>query len=286
MMYEQLSRSKTSKVIEENIRRSIIERRLQPGDRLASEKELADSFGVSRQTLREALNALESLGLVELRKGAGGGAFVAAVPFLRPQQSIMDFLYGKEPTCDHIIESRLLVEPYAARIAATSMTVEQKDELVRVHRQATEGVGVRARSELRPLEVAFHHCITLCISNPMLRFFSDLLINLVHEINTKNGDTHRQDFSQPVNEAHGKVLEAILRGDPDDAERRMREDLYLTQKTWEILYRELNGESRETLADLSVYGDHVVSEEHKHFLQGDRRAPGFRRKQSRLFAGN
>ncbi|MDL2209922.1 GntR family transcriptional regulator [Desulfovibrio sp. OttesenSCG-928-O18] len=267
-MYEQLPRSKTSKVIEDNIRRSIIERRLKPGDRLASEKELADSFGVSRQTLREALNALESLGLVELRKGAGGGAFVSAVPFLRPQQSIMDFLYSQEMTRSHIIESRLQVEPYAARIAATSMTTEQKDELVRVHQQAVEGQGVRPRADLRPLEVAFHHCITLCIPNPMLRFFSDLLINLVHEINIKNGGSVRQDFGKPVNEAHGKILDAILRGDADEAERLMRDDLLLTHEIWETLYKELNGESRETLAELSVYGDHVVSEEQKHIFGG------------------
>jgi DNA-binding FadR family transcriptional regulator len=65
----------------EQVRRSIVEGVIAAGDRLPSEREMAEQFGVSRATLREALRALEALGLLEIRRGAQGGAFaVDATP--------------------------------------------------------------------------------------------------------------------------------------------------------------------------------------------------------------
>jgi DNA-binding FadR family transcriptional regulator len=59
----------------EQVRRSIVDGDIEAGDRLPSERDLAEQFGVSRATLREALRALEALGLLEIRRGAQGGAF-------------------------------------------------------------------------------------------------------------------------------------------------------------------------------------------------------------------
>ena len=59
----------------EQVRRSIVDGAIAAGDRLPSEREMAEQFGVSRATLREALRALEALGLLEIRRGAQGGAF-------------------------------------------------------------------------------------------------------------------------------------------------------------------------------------------------------------------
>jgi DNA-binding FadR family transcriptional regulator len=65
----------------EQVRRSIVDGVIEAGDRLPSEREMAEQFGVSRATLREALRALEALGLLEIRRGAQGGAFaVDATP--------------------------------------------------------------------------------------------------------------------------------------------------------------------------------------------------------------
>lgn len=257
-MYEPVVRSKASKVIEDHIRSSIMENKLRPGDRLASEKELADSFGVSRQTLREALSALESLGLVELRKGSGGGSYVSEVPFVRPQKSLIDFLHTQDLMLshDHISEARLMIEPYAARMAACFMTSEQKDELARLHAEATEKLGSVPRAELRPLETAFHHQISECITNPLIRFFAGVLINLVDETNMKNSST-TQDFARPINVSHSKTLEAILKGDPDAAEKAMYDDIAMTREIWGKLYHEKNVGSENLPEPWMVYGDHV-----------------------------
>lgn len=235
-----------------------MENKLRPGDRLASEKELADSFGVSRQTLREALSALESLGLVALRKGSGGGAYVSEVPFVRPQKSLIDFLHTQDLmlTHDHISEARLMIEPYAARMAACFMTPDQREELARLHAEATEKLGSVPRAEIRPLETAFHHRIVECITNPLIRFFGGVLVNLVDETNLKNSNT-TQDFARPINVSHSKTLDAVLRGDPDAAEKAMHDDLTLTREIWDKLYHEKNAVGGGALAEWAVYGDHV-----------------------------
>ncbi|MFD0654722.1 FadR/GntR family transcriptional regulator [Streptomyces malaysiensis subsp. malaysiensis] len=73
-LFKAVSSSRVSQVIVEQIRRLLKEERLQPGDRLPSERELCVQFGVSRVTIREALRILEANGLVEIRVGARGGA--------------------------------------------------------------------------------------------------------------------------------------------------------------------------------------------------------------------
>src|SRR5271155_904676 len=63
--------------IADQIRKELSDRRLRAGDRLPPERALAEQFGVSRNTLREALRSLENAGLLRLQKGAAGGAFVS-----------------------------------------------------------------------------------------------------------------------------------------------------------------------------------------------------------------
>ena len=68
-----------SHIIVEQIRDAIFSGELKPGDRLPPEKDLAENFGVSKASLREAFRALEALGMLEIRQGMAGGAFVSEV---------------------------------------------------------------------------------------------------------------------------------------------------------------------------------------------------------------
>ena len=62
--------------IADQIKKAILDRKLKPGERLPSERELAEQFQVGRLTIREALRSLETSGIITIRKGSGGGAFV------------------------------------------------------------------------------------------------------------------------------------------------------------------------------------------------------------------
>src|SRR5919197_4975332 len=70
--------ARASSAIADQIREAIVTAKLPQGERLAPERELAEQFGVSRVTVRDALRALEAMGLIEVRVGARGGAFVTA----------------------------------------------------------------------------------------------------------------------------------------------------------------------------------------------------------------
>ncbi|MEK6196074.1 MAG: GntR family transcriptional regulator, partial [Deltaproteobacteria bacterium] len=107
----------TQKIIDQ-IRTAILAGKLKPGDILPHEKELTEQFGVSKQTLRESLRALEHMGLIDVRKGIGGGAHIVEVDIEVTKQSLANFLYFKDLTIENLSELRKLIEPHAAGKAA------------------------------------------------------------------------------------------------------------------------------------------------------------------------
>ena len=68
-------RSRSFDDVLEQLREAILSGRIRPGDRLPGERQLCESFGVGRPTLREALRSLEATGLIEVRPGKGGGSY-------------------------------------------------------------------------------------------------------------------------------------------------------------------------------------------------------------------
>lgn len=78
LRFDRIRRVRSFEEVVEQVRAAIASRSIEAGERLPSERELAEQFGVSRATLREALRALEALGLLEIRPGARGGAFATS----------------------------------------------------------------------------------------------------------------------------------------------------------------------------------------------------------------
>jgi GntR family transcriptional repressor for pyruvate dehydrogenase complex len=101
-----------------------------PGERLPPERELAARLGVSRVTLRQALQQVGELGLVESRRGRGGGTFVTAVSWreVAPEQARRT-LEVELPRLRELFDYRCLVEGMIARAAAERRSEEQAAEL-------------------------------------------------------------------------------------------------------------------------------------------------------------
>ena len=97
--------------IARQIREELLQGRLRPGDRLPAERELAVQFGVSRNTLREALRSLEIAGLITLRKGAAGGAFINDTNGDTVVTSIKDMFSLGAVTTEQITQARISVSP-------------------------------------------------------------------------------------------------------------------------------------------------------------------------------
>jgi len=141
---------------------------LPPGHRLPPERTLAEQLGVSRVTLRDALGILQGEGLIERRRGAGGGAVIVG-PRSSPHEARAE-LHRHVDTLDHILELRMVVEPGAARLAAERRTDADLrrlelsvDGLERAASLGHDGVG-----EFHRADSIFHLTIAAASGNPYL----------------------------------------------------------------------------------------------------------------------
>ena len=96
------ARRKRTDAIVDAIKRMIVEHGLGPGDRLPQEKELTVLYAASRGTVREALKALEVQGLIRIRTGPGGGAFIERMSESRAMSLLSNFLFAKNLSISHI----------------------------------------------------------------------------------------------------------------------------------------------------------------------------------------
>src|SRR6201992_4299274 len=109
-LFSRVSVGRISEIIVDQIRLLMREGQLKPGDRLPPERDLCEQFGVSRVTVREALRMLESSGLVEIRVGARGGAFVTAPSSDRGGEGLSDLLSLSVIDAADVTEVRMILE--------------------------------------------------------------------------------------------------------------------------------------------------------------------------------
>jgi GntR family transcriptional repressor for pyruvate dehydrogenase complex len=180
---------KTSRAFEEiadQIRTELVSRRLRPGDRLPAERVLAEQFGVSRNTLREALRSLENSGLLRLQKGATGGAFVrestgdAIITGLRD----MFHLGAIEP--EHLTEARVLIESIAVRSACERATAEDIEALNANIAAAERAVREKINFyDQAGIHLDFHRILARATKNPVMVIVMEALVDVMqHFIRT------------------------------------------------------------------------------------------------------
>src|SRR5438874_10463263 len=119
-----ISVARASTSIADQIRQAIVSGKLTEGERLAPERELAEQFGVSRVTVRDALRALEAIGLIEVRVGARGGAFVTVPSGSVMGQTMSDMMMMQALSPADIVEARLVVELGTVTLACARATEE------------------------------------------------------------------------------------------------------------------------------------------------------------------
>src|ERR1044072_664033 len=109
-LFAPISGARASSSIADQIRQASGTGRLAQGERLPPERELAEQFGVSRVTVRDALRALEAMGLIEVRVGARGGAFVTVPSGAVMGQTMSDMMMMSALTPEDVVEARLVIE--------------------------------------------------------------------------------------------------------------------------------------------------------------------------------
>jgi len=214
-----------SEQIAMEIRRYVGEHDLSPGDRLGTEKELAVAFGVSRPTLREALQRLAGSRLIRAAKGPGGGIFVASTPNegmgRNVSESIAAMLETDSVSLAELIEARIHLEVPLAGLAARNATPETATQLESAIAEA-EG-NHPASEEFRLADARFHRVIAATAANEILRAFTSWTLDvlqpsLIQAIGSRvDGDA--------ILSQHRAILRAVRRNQARAAERGMREHL-------------------------------------------------------------
>jgi GntR family transcriptional repressor for pyruvate dehydrogenase complex len=220
---ERLRRSAPEEVADA-IRAWMFGRGLQPGDRLGREEDLAQRFGVSRPTLREALRLLSSAHLIRATKGPGGGIFVAATPEQGIGRSVTDsvasMLSADSIDLDELIETRMLLEVPLAGLAAQRASEDDVAAL----RAVLEAAGDSTQGDaFRGFDARLHGLIAEIADNRLARAFTQWIGQVLQP--PLHVLIEPAVVDAVVVEQHRDIVRAIERGDPPAAERAMREHL-------------------------------------------------------------
>ncbi|GGZ02735.1 MULTISPECIES: FadR/GntR family transcriptional regulator [Shewanella] len=217
--FKPLKQIKASDAVAQQLRAAIFDGTYRAGDKLPSERELIESFQVSRTVVREAIKGLEASGLVQIKQGATGGAFVKLLTFERLSGVCRDLFFVGRLSFKEICEARLIVEPQIARMAALNC-----DEM---YSKALSDADLHESDTLEyPETVVLRqkvHCLLadMC-GNRFLAAISKSLLQLVGEINeVLDTDT---DLIHPIG-LHKEIVDAVIANDQDKAEQAMRNHL-------------------------------------------------------------
>jgi GntR family transcriptional regulator, transcriptional repressor for pyruvate dehydrogenase complex len=220
---ESLRRSAPEEVADA-IRAWMFGREMAPGDRLGREEDLAQQFGVSRPTLREALRLLSSAHLIRATKGPGGGIFVAATPEQGIGRSVTDsvasMLAADRVDLEELIETRMLLEIPLAGLAAQRASEEDVAALRALLDEAGEST---AGEVFRGLDRSLHGRIAQTAGNRLARAFTEWIGEVLQP--PLHALVEPAVVDSVVVDQHRDIVRAIERGDPTAAERAMREHL-------------------------------------------------------------
>jgi len=216
---EVIRKAKVYEKIAEQIQRLICDGFLKPGDKLPSERELAEIFQVSRGSLRDAVRALEVTGLVEPRQGEGTVVRApSADSLINPLTTV---LLRQRVFLSELLEFRAMIEPALARRAAKHASPEDLEHLEEILRRQQEKAD---RGEFAIEEdTEFHNTIAHAAKNRVVLKVLDVFMELLRESREKSLQVEGR--LQKSLEGHRQIFHAIQRHDPIGAEEAMRQHI-------------------------------------------------------------
>ncbi len=231
MPFEPLLKTRLFEKIVRQIQEQIKAGELNPGDKLPPERELAEMFNVSRNSLREALRTLEMMNYVEIKSGEG--VFVKEIRIDELFEPIIDAISFDKQLLFDLLDVRELIEMETARRAAeygTKDDFKRIQEAIEIMEKEIESKGIGLMGDS-----GFHHAIAAATHN---RAFM-MIFNLITEALMKNMEATLTIPGQPHRTLtdHKKIYEAISGRRADDAVRLMQEHIQRARKNMET-YRE------------------------------------------------
>lgn len=193
--------------------------KLKQGDQLPTERELVDTFKVSRASVREAIFYLEAMNLVQRRQGNGTYVIASNEEALIHPLAISLF-HEKDDLID-IFSLRKIIEPEVAQRASENATPEEIIEIEEILNEQRKEVG-RGTNPIRT-DSDFHHCLARIARNRVLERLLLALFDLLRQ--TRERYLQPEERKRRSLQGHQKILSAIKRRNPVAARQAMRQHL-------------------------------------------------------------
>jgi GntR family transcriptional repressor for pyruvate dehydrogenase complex len=208
---------KASDVLADDLRERILRGEFPEGTALPPERELVAQTRMSRTTVREALRILEVQGLVQIRTGRGGGAFVQRPGEESIASTVNLLIRGRQVRMAALLETREAVEPACAQLAAKYRTDADLDALDRANDAiAAEGT----LSAFLTANIDWHVAVAVASHNELLTGFMVALSRAIYA-STDNQGFIDVSVRKTTIQAHRSITKAIRDRDPAAAGRRM-----------------------------------------------------------------
>jgi GntR family transcriptional repressor for pyruvate dehydrogenase complex len=201
---------------------AIVDGRIGAGDRLPSERELAQQFGVARTSVREALRVLEALGVVQVRPGADHGATLVEGPGNAFRDLLQFQLALRHISIASLVEFRYVIESWAAGAAATRASKEALGEVSTI--LAAMKAPTLGPAEFQVLDASFHLEIARLSANELLMLILEGARNAIERV-MLDALTAVEDWEsvrRRLVREHGAILSAITGGESARASSLMR----------------------------------------------------------------
>jgi len=196
----------------QSIKEMIVSGELSAGDRLPPEKELSERLGLSRNSLREAVKALELIKVLDVRRGDGTYVTSLEPHLLLDAMSFVVDLYRDHSVLE-IFEVRRVLEPYAAGRAAERITDEQVAELRAMMETVAESANVE---DLVAHDIEFHRLVVQIGGNEYLSSLLDGLSSATARARVWRGLTQERSVARTLAE-HSAIVDALANRDSEMA---------------------------------------------------------------------
>ncbi len=215
--FETVRRDKVYEGVAKQIERLIL-KKLRPGDKLPSERELAEMLVVSRSSIRDAIRSLELMGMVEPRQGAG-----TIDSLVNP---LADALKRKEKRIGELLDFRKMLEPPVAARAAARVSADEISEMEEILERQEEKLR-RGESTIAE-DSEFHYAVALASGNSVVLKVLDALMDLLRD--SRERSLQVEGRPQKSLAGHRRILGAIKRKNAEAAKVAMRRHIENVEK--------------------------------------------------------
>lgn len=205
--------------------------------RLPSEREMAEMLGTSRPTIREAFQRLESLGLIEIRRGRNGGAFVLALDWTSAQEAVRRTLLPAWAEFEVLFDFRTLIE----RLVASTAALRRTDDDIVIITAALDDYrnAGGSREASRAADEALHRSIAAATHNTYLL---ELSVELRIKVSLGfQAEPYTPALRERALEQHPALVDAVVAGDADLAARLAAEHFGLTEEMYRKVFAHVDG---------------------------------------------